>query len=99
MAAIIMPELGQPQTCDGPCWHIGCAYWRRIVGKVCVLCGEPVTSGQRFLFHRGPKRLRVVKWPEAVRFPWTPEMQVLRAPRGGGDHDVVHALCYEENLP
>ena len=96
MAAIIMPTLGEPQTCDGPCHHRDCTYWRQIVGKACVLCSEPVNSGERFHFHDGPKRIRVVKGS-----PSSPERvpEVLRAPSRGDNHDVVHALCYEENLP
>ena len=89
MAPLIMPKLGEPQTCSGPCEHRDCAYWRQIVGKACVLCSEPVDSGQRFYFHHGPKRIRVLKGP--------PPSEVLRAPSRGGDHDVMHALCYEES--
>ena len=91
MAALVMPTLGEPQTCDGPCHHRDCAYWQRIVGKACVLCGEAVDSGQRFHYHDGPKRLRVVKGPSSS--------EALRAPSRGDDDDVMHALCYEENLP
>lgn len=91
MAALVMPTLGEPQTCDGPCHHRDCAYWQRIVGKACVLCGEPVTSGQRFHFHHGPKRIRRVKSSSSS--------EVLRAPSRGDDHRVVHALCEEESRP
>ena len=85
MAYLIMPTLGEPQTCDGACWHTDCAFWRQIVGSACILCSEPVTSGQRFHFHHGHRR----KGPSSS--------EVLRVTIRGADHDVVHALCYEES--
>ena len=48
MAFGIMPKLGEPETCDGPCKHRDCAATRAMVDSPCGICGEPIRSGDRF---------------------------------------------------
>ncbi len=50
MASLIMPTLGEPDTCNGPCEHTDCAHWRAVVGSPCAICGAPVEAGEAFYF-------------------------------------------------
>ena len=48
MAFGIMPKLGEPTTCDGPCNHIDCREWQRFIGAPCAICGRPVKPGDSY---------------------------------------------------
>ena len=48
MAAGIMPKLGEPTTCAGPCKHLDCIAWRKLVGSPCKTCGAPINPGDSY---------------------------------------------------
>ena len=54
MAYLIMPTLGEPMTCDVPCAHKDCAWWRSIVGSPCTICTQPVEAEDRFHYDAPP---------------------------------------------
>ena len=48
MAYGVMPKLGEPVTCDGPCEHRDCAATRAMAATPCHYCGKVVEAGDTY---------------------------------------------------
>lgn len=48
MAAGIMPKIGEPVTCDGPCKHRDCKLTRELAATPCSICDKIIRAGARY---------------------------------------------------
>lgn len=56
MAAGLMPKIGEPTTCDGPCKHRDCQLTRKLAATPCSICNQLIAAGARF-YHRGNEEI------------------------------------------
>jgi hypothetical protein len=52
MAPGVMPKLGEPITCDGPCQHKDCEAWRNQAALPCALCGKVIREGDAYFVRK-----------------------------------------------